>query len=164
MDDFYSREITLADMPFLMHEFEEGARLGHFTNEIITQAGGKKFEKQMREAIKIRDANGESGHFIFILLRRSDDKKIGLIWFTPEIDLAGYQRLELRTFCITKSMQGKGYGSMFLSDMIDSNAPLPMMAKCYVKSTKMAEMLKRRGFHLVDTSPTGTQLLFRNPR
>lgn len=79
MDDFYSREITLADMPFLMHEFEEGARLGHFTNEIITQAGGKKFEKQMREAIKIRDANGESGHFIFILLRRSDDKKIGLI-------------------------------------------------------------------------------------
>ena len=23
MDDFYSREITLADMPFLMHEFEE---------------------------------------------------------------------------------------------------------------------------------------------
>lgn len=46
MDDFYSREITLADMPFLMHEFEEGARLGHFTNEIITQAGGKKFEKK----------------------------------------------------------------------------------------------------------------------
>lgn len=40
MDDFYSREITLADMPFLMHEFEEGARLGHFTNEIITPAGG----------------------------------------------------------------------------------------------------------------------------
>ena len=24
MDNFYSREITLADMPFLMHEFEEG--------------------------------------------------------------------------------------------------------------------------------------------
>ncbi len=48
MDDFYSREITLADMPFLMHEFEEGARLGHFTNEIITPAGGKKFEKQTR--------------------------------------------------------------------------------------------------------------------
>ncbi|HEN5112171.1 TPA: N-acetyltransferase, partial [Klebsiella pneumoniae] len=39
MDDFYSREITLADMPFLMHEFEEGARLGHFTNEIITPVG-----------------------------------------------------------------------------------------------------------------------------
>ncbi len=46
MDDFYSREITLADMPFVMHEFEEGARLGHFTNEIITQAGGKKFENK----------------------------------------------------------------------------------------------------------------------
>lgn len=86
MDDFYSREITLADMPFLMHEFEEGARLGHFTNEIITPAGGKKFEKQTREAIKTRDAEGYSGHFIFILLRRSDDKKIGLIWFTPAID------------------------------------------------------------------------------
>lgn len=24
MDDFYSREITLADMPFLMHQSEEG--------------------------------------------------------------------------------------------------------------------------------------------
>ncbi|EPO5386889.1 TPA: GNAT family N-acetyltransferase [Raoultella ornithinolytica] len=164
MDDFYSREITLADMPFLMHEFEEGARLGHFTNEIITPAGGEKFEKQTREAIKTRDAEGYSGHFIFILLRRSDDKKIGLIWFTPAIDPTGDPRLELRAVCITKSMQGKGYGSMLLSDMIDSNAQQPMMAKCYVKSTKMAEMLKRRGFHLVDTSPTGTQLLFRNPR
>lgn len=39
MDDFYSREITLADMPFLMHEFEEGAYLSHFTNEIITPVG-----------------------------------------------------------------------------------------------------------------------------
>ncbi len=116
------------------------------------------------EAIKTRDTEGYSGHFIFILLRRSDDKKIGLIWFTPAIDPAGDPRLELRAVCITRSMQGKGYGSMLLSDMIDSNAQQPMMAKCYVKSTKMAEMLKRRGFHLVDTSPTGTQLLFRNPR
>lgn len=30
MDDFYSREITLADMPFLMHELEEGTLLAHF--------------------------------------------------------------------------------------------------------------------------------------
>lgn len=30
MDDFYSREITLADMPFLMHEFEEDVLLAHF--------------------------------------------------------------------------------------------------------------------------------------
>ena len=76
MDDFYSREITLADMPFLMHEFEEGARLGHFTNEIITPAGGKKFEKQTREAIKTRDAEGYSGHFIFIL----GDEDLGVFY------------------------------------------------------------------------------------
>ncbi|WMJ67183.1 hypothetical protein RBI80_29340 (plasmid) [Klebsiella variicola] len=88
MDDFYSREITLADMPFLMHEFEEGARLGHLQMRSSRKPVGRSLKK-MREAIKIRDANGESGHFIFILLRRSDDKKIGLIWFTLPIDPAG---------------------------------------------------------------------------
>ncbi|OAT24177.1 hypothetical protein M977_00007 [Buttiauxella gaviniae ATCC 51604] len=48
--------------------------------------------------------------------------------------------------------------------MIASNSSQPMMAKCYVKSSQMADMLKRRGFHLFNTSPKGTQMLFRDPK
>lgn len=37
MDDFYSREFTLADMPFLMHEFENSIRFGLFSNDVWCQ-------------------------------------------------------------------------------------------------------------------------------
>ena len=154
MSEFYSRAATVADMPFIMGEFEDGARKGHFYEEILTSKGGKTFEKQGQY----------SGHYIYILLRRSDDKKAGLIWFCAALDPTGAPRLELRAVSIVKELRGKGYGSMLVSDMIDSNPSQPMMAKCYVKSSQMADMLKRRGFHLFDTSPKGTQMLFRDPK
>jgi hypothetical protein len=46
MSEFYSRAATVADMPFIMGEFEDGARKGHFYEEILTSKGGKTFEKQ----------------------------------------------------------------------------------------------------------------------
>ncbi|EBK3996882.1 N-acetyltransferase, partial [Salmonella enterica] len=45
MSEFYSRAATVADMPFIMGEFEDGARKGHFYEEILTSKGGKTFEK-----------------------------------------------------------------------------------------------------------------------
>lgn len=42
----------MADMPFIMGEFEDGARKGHFYEEILTSKGGKTFEKQTRLAIE----------------------------------------------------------------------------------------------------------------
>ncbi|ECH9053895.1 GNAT family N-acetyltransferase [Salmonella enterica subsp. enterica] len=164
MSEFYSRAATVADMPFIMGEFEDGARKGHFYEEILTSKGCKTFEKQTRLAIKTNEQGQYSGHFIYILLRRSDDKKAGLIWFCAALDPTGAPRLELRAVSIVKELRGKGYGSMLVSDMIDSNPSQPMMAKCYVKSSQMADMLKRRGFHLFETSPKGTQMLFRDPK
>ncbi|EBK3996750.1 N-acetyltransferase, partial [Salmonella enterica] len=117
-----------------------------------------------RLAIQTNEQGQYSGHYIYILLRRSDDKKAGLIWFCAALDPTGAPRLELRAVSIVKELRGKGYGSMLVSDMIDSNPSQPMMAKCYVKSSQMADMLKRRGFHLFDTSPKGTQMLFRDPK
>lgn len=164
MSEFYSRAATAADMPFIMGEFEDGARKGHFYEEILTSKGGKTFEKQTRLAIQTNEQGQYSGHYIYILLRRSDDKKAGLIWFCAALDPTSAPRLELRAVSIVKELRGKGYGSMLVSDMIDSNPSQPMMAKCYVKSSQMADMLKRRGFHLFATSPKGTQMLFRDPK
>ncbi|MED8670614.1 hypothetical protein Q5560_23240, partial [Escherichia coli] len=76
----------------------------------------------------------------------------------------GVPRLELRAVSIVKELRGKGYGSMLVSEMLESNPSQSMMAKCYVKSSQMADMLKRRGFYLFDTSPKGTQMLFRDPK
>ncbi|MDV5821869.1 hypothetical protein QM262_22785 [Enterobacter hormaechei] len=41
MSEFYSRAATVADMPFIMGEFEDGARKGHFYEEILTSKGVK---------------------------------------------------------------------------------------------------------------------------
>ncbi|EPF5860543.1 hypothetical protein [Escherichia coli] len=76
MSEFYSRAATVTDMPFIMAEFEDGARKGHFYEEILTsKGGGKTFEQQTRLAIKTNERGQYSGHFIYILLHRSDDKK-----------------------------------------------------------------------------------------
>lgn len=55
MSEFYSRAATVADMPFIMGEFEDGARKGHFYEEILTSKGGKTFEKQTRLAIQTNE-------------------------------------------------------------------------------------------------------------
>ncbi|EFB8332430.1 TPA: N-acetyltransferase [Escherichia coli] len=164
MSEFYSRAATVADMPFIMGEFEDGARKGHFYEGILTSEVGKTFEQQLRLAIKTNEQGQYSGHFIYILLRCSDDKKVGLVWLCAALDPTGVPRLEFRAVSIVKELRGKGYGSMLVSDMLTSNSSQPMMAKCYVKSSQMADMLKRRGFYLFDTSPKGTQMLFRDPK
>lgn len=42
MSEFYSRAATVTDIPFIMAEFEDGARKGHFYEEILTSKGGVK--------------------------------------------------------------------------------------------------------------------------
>ena len=64
MSEFYSRAATVADMPFIMGEFEDGARKGHFYEEILTSKGGKTFEKQTRLAIQTNEQGQYSGHYI----------------------------------------------------------------------------------------------------
>ncbi len=164
MSEFYSRAAIVADMPFIMGEFEDGARKGHFYEEVLTSNVGETFEQQLRQVIKANEQGQYTRHFIYIMLRRSDDKKIGLIWFCDVRDPTGVPRLELRAVSIVKELRGKGYGSMLVSDMLESNPGRPMMARCYVKSSQMADMLKRRGFYLFSTSPKGTQMLFRDPK
>ncbi|MEG5745101.1 hypothetical protein [Enterobacter hormaechei] len=61
MSEFYSRAATVADMPFIMGEFEDGARKGHFYEEILTSKGGKTFEKQTRLAIQTNEQGQYSG-------------------------------------------------------------------------------------------------------
>lgn len=75
MSEFYSRAAIVADMPFIMGEFEDGARKGHFYEEVLTSNVGETFEQQLRLAIKANEQGQYTGHFIYILLRRSDDKK-----------------------------------------------------------------------------------------
>ncbi|ELY2528008.1 GNAT family N-acetyltransferase, partial [Cronobacter sakazakii] len=102
--------------------------------------------------------------YIYILMRTKDDRRVGLIWFCAALDPQGSPRLELRAISIIKELRGKGLGSTLLTDMLESNPHQPLMARCYENSSQMAEMLKRRGFTLYETLPSGTQILLRDPR
>lgn len=164
MSEFYTEYATLADIPFLMAEFEDGARRGHFSREFLSSKSNKVFEKQIREAIRTNQEGKYSGHFIYIVMRDSDDTRAGIIWLYAALDPSGAPCLELRAVSIIRELQGKGYGSKVVTEMLESNPSHAIMAKCYHKSTRMADMLKRRGFRLIDTSPSGTQLLYRDPQ
>jgi len=164
MEDLYSRELTSKDLPFIMDEFEEGAKLGAFSKDFSKRGGNKVIEKQLREIIRIGQAGYLTGHYFHILIRESNEQKIGYVWLASAPDSYGQTCLEIRAFGITKAFRGKGYASLLLSKCVDGNSHHPMQAKCLVESRRMADMLKRRGFELVETTPTGTSVLFRHPR
>lgn len=63
MSEFYSRAVTVADMPFIMGEFEDGARKGHFYEEILTSKGCKTFEKQTKAGNQDERAGSILGAF-----------------------------------------------------------------------------------------------------
>lgn len=164
MTDFYTRDATIADIPFLIHELEIGAREGHFSTGFLHAETKEIFRKQIRTAIRYNEEGRYSGHLLFIILRRSDDKKAGVIWFTATKDISGFPVLELRLVDVIKELRGKGCGSWAVSHGLELYSSLPIMAKCFIKSNQMADMLKRRGFHCHEVLPSGTQVLYRDPQ
>ncbi|EBM7745620.1 GNAT family N-acetyltransferase [Salmonella enterica] len=161
MSEFYSRVASQGDIPFIISECEEGARNGHFHKDILND---QYFEMQIRKLLNASEQGDYSGNYIYILMRTKDDRRVGLIWFCAALDPQGSPRLELRAISIIKELRGKGLGSTLLTDMLESNPHQPLMARCYENSSQMAEMLKRRGFTLYETLPSGTQILLRDPR
>jgi GNAT superfamily N-acetyltransferase len=161
VSDLYSRVITPQDMPFIMDEFEDGARMGAFSKEFSKTGGNKIVEKQLREVIRKGEAGQYTGHFFYILTRHSNKQKIGYIWLTTVSDMNGQPCLEIRAIGITKAFRGKGYASTLLSDWIENNSHHPMRSKCLAKSKQMTNMLLRRGFSILETTPSGSVLLFK---
>lgn len=164
MGDLYSRALTAQDMPFIMDEFEDGASMGSFSKEFSKAGGSKIVEKQIREVIRKGEAGQYTGHFFYILTREPNKQRIGYIWLMTVPDLNGQPCLEIRAVGITKAFRGKGYASTLLSDWIESNSHHPIQAKCLAKSKHMTDMLLRRGFTVLQTTPSGSVLLFKPPR
>ncbi|MEG1440138.1 MAG: GNAT family N-acetyltransferase [Hafnia sp.] len=164
MDDLHSHALTAQDMPFVMAEFEDGAKMGSFSEVLSKTVINKIVEKQLMGVIQKSEAGQDSGHYFYILTRLSDRKRIGYIWLTMVPSINGQPCLEIRAIGITKAFRGKGYASTLLSDWIEINSHHPMQAKCLVTSKLMSEMLKRRGFHVFQTTPSGTVFLFRPPQ
>ncbi|HFP5328839.1 TPA: N-acetyltransferase, partial [Escherichia coli] len=115
MSDFYTKKISLSDVPFFMGECEDSAKNGHLHQEILAPKSNKIFEKQIRQIIQMNDSGQYTGHSILMLLRKSDDRKVGFLWLCVTRDLAGRPCTEIRIINITKSMRGRGCGSLLLS-------------------------------------------------
>ncbi|MBB6117767.1 GNAT superfamily N-acetyltransferase [Rahnella inusitata] len=162
MSDLYLRDLTTQDLPFIMDEFEDGASIGSFSKGFSKAGGNKLVERQLRDVIRKGEAGQYTGHYLYVLTRHSNKQKIGYIWLTAAPDMNGQTCLEIRAFGINKAFRGKGYASTLLSDSIESNSHHPMQAKCLAKSKQVADMLLRRGFTVVERTPSGSVLLFKN--
>ncbi len=159
MSDFYTKKISLSDVPFFMGECEDSAKNGHLHQEILAPKSNKIFEKQIRQIIQMNDSGQYTGHSILMLLRKSDDRKVGFLWLCVARDLAGRPCTEIRIISITKSMRGRGCGSLLLSIALDEYRTHIVTAKCYPGSGQMSGMLKRRGFDVMGTSERGSEFL-----
>ncbi|MCZ8781164.1 GNAT family N-acetyltransferase [Escherichia albertii] len=159
MSDFYIKHISLSDISFFMSECEESAKNGHLHQSILMSEGNKLFEEQIRKIIRMNDSGQYTGHSILILHRKSDDRKVGILWLCDAQDLVGRLCIEIRLINITKSMRGKGGGSKLLSIALDEACSNIITAKCYPASGLMIGMLKRRGFDVMGRSESGSEFL-----
>lgn len=163
MGDFYSREITDEDLPFLMEELKAGSVAGHYTEAFQNDDYLTELSYQLQQIIKMNKSGQQSGHFLYILSCSPEEQRIGYIWFKVQKAQNGFIFLEIKAFGVAEPFRGKGIASQFLSDYLDSNAHHPLEARCFASSTQMADMLKRRGFIVDAISPLGTQILIRAP-
>ena len=159
MNDFYTKMISLSDIPFFMSECEDSARNGHLHQELLIPKSNKIFEKQIRQVIQMNNSGQYTGHTILMLRRKSDDSKVGFLWLCAAQDLAGRACTEIRIINITKSMRGKGCGTRLLSIALDEYRSHIVTTKCYPGSIQMSGMLKRRGFDVMGTSERGSEFL-----
>lgn len=163
MGDFYTKHISLSDIPFFMSECEDSARNGHLHQDLLAPKSNKIFEKQIRQVIRMNNSDQYTGHTILLLLRKSDDRKVGFLWLCAARDLAERPCTEIRIINITKSMRGKGCGTLLLSTALDECRAHIVTAKCYPGSARMSQMLKRQGFDVMGTSERGSEFLCLEP-
>lgn len=164
MSEFYTKDMSLSDISFFMSECEDSARNGHLYQELLAPKSNKIFEKQIRQVIRMNDSALHTGHSILMLLRKSDGRKVGFLWLCAAQDLAGRPCTEIRIINITKSMRGKGCGTLLLSIALGEYRSHIMTAKCYPGSVQMSGMLKRRGFDIIGTSERGSEFLCMEPK
>ncbi len=109
------------------------------------------------------ESGAELADYIYILAELRTDNPIGYIWFQTQATPNGFLFLEIKAFGVGTKFRGEGIASQFLSDLLHLFAKHPLEARCFSPSSKMADMLKRRGFTLDAVLPSGTQVLIRRP-
>ncbi|MEN0584436.1 MULTISPECIES: N-acetyltransferase [unclassified Kosakonia] len=162
MNSVNQRAVTLKDIPFIMNEFELGAKSGNFSKEFLTPQKNKNLEKQLRDMIKLSDSGSFTGHFFYILTNTSDEKRYGFIWLMVARGPNDQSVLEIRAINIKKDQRGKGLATLMLDEWLNAYPHHPFQAKCFAKSSQMIEMLHRRGFKTLNTAASGNKFLFRD--
>ncbi|HFV9676500.1 TPA: N-acetyltransferase family protein, partial [Salmonella enterica subsp. enterica serovar Waycross] len=162
VSDFSQLPATIKDLPFILDEFKAGSENGNFSKDFLNSKLAKTLEKQLRELFSRQELGDQAGHYFYILARESDGRRVGFIWLMITPDPDNQPILEIRAICITKQFRNKGLGAVMLDEWLEAYPHHPFQAKCFQRSTRTIEMLKRRGFYVHNTSPTGRQLLVRN--
>jgi len=149
--------MVTSDMPFFMRQYDDLAKGGHVND--VNSSERILFEKQIREALALNEAGGNSGHLFVMLIKQSDDKPAGVMWVKGSRDLEGQDCIELSVLHVVESMRGKGGGNLLLSIALDGYRQYRITAKCFPPSVIMSAMLKRRGFEVMGTSERGSEYL-----
>ncbi|EOC0011678.1 GNAT family N-acetyltransferase [Cronobacter turicensis] len=157
MEHFYVRQMTLADMPFFIDQFDQLVK-GEHVND-VNEEERALFLNQISSAIKINESGGNSGHFFAMLINNEDDSPAGMMWLRPSLDLDGHNCAEIALVHVEKNMRGKGGGSVLVDIAVNTIKQQRIIVKCFPVSKTMNTMLKRRGFEVMATSPRGSEFL-----
>lgn len=126
-----------------------GARNGHFTVDVSSQAAIAEFKRKLRDALSQRGDGPEVLHVIRLLLINGERAGFSIV---ARLGRSGRER-ELEAIALSPEYRELGYGRQFLGTTLRALRNNVVYVRCARRSQRLYEMLLRRGFeHLRDTA------------
>ena len=145
------------DYDFIRKEVLSGIRQKHFLIPLKTQEDIRSVEEDIRMAILQHCF--ASGLRVLPLIFRKNHRRVGMVLMSEVSPGKGGNELHLMT--VVKKHRGKGYGSNMLDLILEGRQEVDVFARCAPASSKMYEMLKKRGFEFQYASEDGFRVLMR---
>ena len=147
------------DYDFIRKEVIRGAKKRHFDFSIRDPADLRFVEESLRLAIS--HGYFSSGLRVLPIVFMKNHSRVGMVMMAELSPGKGGNEIHL--VCVDPKHQGRGYASQMLDFVLAQRLDLDVYARCTPASQHMYEMLVRRGFRYLYTSPEGQRVL-RRPR
>jgi len=136
------------DHGFICSSLLNGARKGHFAIRSTDKDINHHLKRQVAQVLAEQERGQKSG--IDIVVYWQNQLRVG---FSIVVDIDGLPGgRELHVIAVDRKYHGQGLGSVILDATLTGLIKTPVHARCAASSSRMYEMLLRRGFiHLRDT-------------
>ncbi|MDH5711487.1 MAG: hypothetical protein OEZ15_07495 [Gammaproteobacteria bacterium] len=151
------RIANFTDLAFIYSCILNGARKGHYLVDVDNPEMVRQMKKEIQSVIT-QQLLLDKRHAVASVYTLHGTRVAALIMSAASLDNNGD---EIYAISVAREHQNRGFGSAIIDDVICSYQVTDIYARCSSASTKMSQLLKKRGFSVVATH-SGFEILARN--